>query len=57
VKRTIEKNIEYTIATFAIEKLKPSEDALDLCRENASGNISLVKAIDTIKDKYRVGRV
>lgn len=55
--RTIEKNIEYTIATFAIEQLKPSKDALKLCKENAMGNITLEKAIDTIKDRYRVGRV
>ena len=54
MKRQTEKNIEYTLATFAIEKLVPSKDAIHLCRENARGRIGIDQAIRTIKDKYKI---
>lgn len=54
--KEIQKNIDYTIATFAVEKLVPSREAIELCRKNAEGTITLDNAIDRIKNKYKVAR-
>lgn len=50
----VQENIDYTVSTFAIERLKPSETAIELCRKNAEGSISLENAIEKIKKKYQV---
>lgn len=55
--KEIQKNINYTLATFAVEKLVPSKEAIELCRKNAEGEITLNNAIDEIKRKYKTARV
>jgi hypothetical protein len=55
--KEIQKNIDYTLSTFAIEKLKPSKVAIELCRKNAEGSISLENAIQEIKNRYKVARI
>lgn len=56
MKREIKKNIEYTIATLAVEKLVPSREALELCKENAEGTITLDNAIAELKSRYKADR-
>ena len=55
--KEIQKNINYTLATFAVEKLVPSREAIELCRRNAEGKITLDNAINEIKRKYKTARI
>ena len=52
-KRT-KHNIEYTLSTLAVEGLKPSREAIQLCKEVSDKKISLDDAIYAIKVKYGV---
>lgn len=54
MKDTIEKNIQYAVSTFAVEKLTPSREAIQLCRTTALGQKSLEDAIFLIKQKYGI---
>ena len=55
--KKIQKNIDYTLATFAVENLSPSKEAMELCRKNAEGKITLDNAIKLIKERYRTARI
>lgn len=57
MKKEIKDNLEYSLSTFAIEKLRPSDKAIELSRKNAEGTISLDHVIEEIKRKYRVAGV
>lgn len=57
MKKEIKDNLEYSLSTFAIEKLRPSDKAIELSRKNAEGAISLDHAIEEIKRKYRVAGI
>lgn len=50
----IEKDIQYAVSTFAVEKLTPSKEAIQLCRTTALGQKSLQEAILIIKQKYGI---
>jgi hypothetical protein len=57
LKKQVEKNIRYTLATFAVEKLVPSKDAVRLCRDTANGKIGIGQAVRTMKEKYKASGV
>ena len=49
------KNIKYTLATFAVEGLKPSKDAIRLYEKLDEGKLSLKETIAAIEHKHDVG--
>lgn len=49
--KTIE-NLKYSIATHAVEKLMPSQEAIRICKRVAEGRISGDKAVEQIKRNY-----
>lgn len=51
-----ESNIRYIVSTLAIEDLKPSQEALDLCRELFEGKINSADAEKSIFAKYGINR-
>lgn len=46
------QQIEYTLATHAIEKLVPSKDALRLCEQMADGAVTADAAVSSILERY-----
>lgn len=48
------RNINYTISTFAIEGLRPSDDAIRLYEKMEDGELSLGDVLKEIERKYRV---
>lgn len=48
------KNIEYTLSTFAVEGLKPSEYAVSLYEHLDEGKISLSDVIKVIEQKHNL---
>ena len=50
------KQIEYTLATHAIEKLIPSEEAIYLCEQMASGMINADEAVSSILEQYGLSK-
>jgi len=46
------KNIEYTLSTFAVEGLRPSDYAVRIYENLDEGKISLSDAIKAIKQKH-----
>lgn len=46
------QQIEYTLATHAIEKLIPSKEALHLCEQMANGAINADTAVSSILERY-----
>ena len=46
------QQLEYTLATHAIEKLVPSEEALRLCERMADGEISADAAVAFLLEQY-----
>lgn len=51
-----EKMLEYTLATHAVERMKPSQEAVSLCKQIASGSISADYAVAQLKVKYGIRR-
>lgn len=49
-----QKNIEYLLGTFAVEGLRPSEDALHICERMGDGEITLQEALREIERKHGV---
>lgn len=47
------KNIRYTLSTFAIEGLRPSEEAIQLYERMEDGELSLGEVLREIEGKYR----
>ena len=52
-----QKQIEYTLATHAIEKLFPSKDALLLCERMDSEKLSVDAAVASILERYGLSQV
>lgn len=52
--KPVDKNLKYTLATHAVERMVPSKEAVQLCRENAEGRINADTAVKLIKQKYGV---
>ena len=52
-----EKNLEYTLATQAIEKLRPSQKAIDLCEQVGTGEISADTAVSILLKHYALDQV
>lgn len=50
------KQIEYAVATHAIENLSPSKEALQLCREVADGRLSGSEAAASLMKRYGLKR-
>ena len=48
------KNIEYTLSTFAVEGLKPSDYAVKIFGRLDEGKISLADAIKAIEQKHEL---
>lgn len=51
------KKIEYTLATHAIERLTPSQDALRLCEQMADGVLNADAAVSFVLERYGLVRV
>lgn len=49
------KNIDYTLATFAVEGLRPSEEAIKLYIKMEEGKLSLADTLAAIERKHEVG--
>jgi len=52
-----QKQIEYTLATHAIEKLSPSKEALLLCERMDSEKLSADAAVASLLERYGLSRV
>lgn len=50
------QKIEYTLATHAIDKLIPSEEALCLCEQMASGAIKVDETVSSILEQYGLAK-
>lgn len=48
------RSIDYTLATLAVEGLRPSTEALHLCKRRANGELTLDEVVEAIKRKYGV---
>lgn len=51
------KQIEYTLATHAVERLTPSKEAIRLCELISDGKMSADRAVDTLLSQYGLKRV
>ncbi len=51
-----EKQVAYTLATHAIENMKPSRDAVRLCRQMADGKLRADEAVSLLLRKHGVGK-
>lgn len=51
------KQIEYMLATHAIENLLPSKEAVRLCERMDSEKLSADAAVATVLEQYGVSRV
>lgn len=51
------RQVEYTLATLAIEGLTPSKEAVRYCEQISDGKISADKAVDGILCKHGLLRV
>lgn len=52
--KAVAKQIEYAVSTLAIEKLRPSDEAIKLCEQMAEGKISTDAAILAILTQHGV---
>ena len=52
-----QEDLEYTLATHAIEKLVPSKEARHLCEQMSEGAVSANDAVEAILRQYGVKRV
>lgn len=50
--REASKQIEYCLATLAIEKLHPSDEAISLCKQMTEGKISTEAAVAKLLKNY-----
>jgi len=48
------KNIKYSLDTFKIEGLKPSEEAINYMYLVSKGKMTLTEALELIKEKYKI---
>ena len=55
--RQSKQQIEYTLATHAIEKLIPSKEALSLCEQMIDGTVNADAAVSSILERYGLTRV
>lgn len=55
--QTGKKHLEYTVSTHAVERLKPSKDAMRLCEQISDGKISADAAVEALLHLYGLKRV
>lgn len=55
--RQNKQQIEYTLATHAIEKLFPSKEALRLCEQMSDGTMNADAAVSSILERYGLVKV
>ena len=51
-----QKNIQYTLASHAVERLRPSDDAIDLMQKMSEGKISADDAVNQLLKKYGISQ-
>ena len=51
------KQMEYTVCTYAVEHLTPSQDAMRLCEQISNGTISADAAVEKLLQLYDLKRV
>lgn len=51
-----QKNIQYTLASHAIERMRPSNDAIDLMQKMSDGKISADDAVNQLLKKYGISK-
>lgn len=51
------RQIEYTLATHAIERLTPSRDALRLCEKVADGKLNADAAVESVLARHGLKRM
>ena len=51
-----QKNIQYTLASHAVERLRPSDDAIDLMQKMSEVKISADDAVNQLLKKYGVSQ-
>ena len=56
MKKSSQKAVKYMLATHAVEHIKPSREAVRLCKQVASGNISADYAVAQIMRNYGIRR-
>jgi hypothetical protein len=52
--KRVKEHVQYSIATHAVEKMKPSRKAIRLCEQVAAGCISADHAVEQIKRSYGI---
>ena len=55
--RNSKRQLEYTTATHAIERLTPSRDALHLCAQVPDEQVSTDTAVETLLHLYDLKRI
>ena len=51
-----QKNVKYTLASHAVERLRPSDDAINLMQKMSDGKISADDAVNQLLKKYGVSQ-
>lgn len=51
------KQIEYTLATYAIERLTPSKETIRLCEQICDGKLNADQAVELLLKQYGLKRV
>lgn len=51
-----QKNVKYTLASHAVERLRPSDDAIELMQKMSDGKISADDAVNQLLKKYGVSQ-
>ena len=54
MKTRTQRNIDYTLSTFAVEGLRPSGDTVKLYRRLEEGKLSLADAIKKVERKHNL---
>ena len=49
-----EKQVSYTLGTYAIENLSPSKDAIRFCEQISDGTLSADQAVEEMLQKYGI---
>lgn len=51
-----QKNVKYTLASHAVERLRPSNDAIELMQKMSDGKINADDAVNQLLKKYGVSQ-
>ena len=52
-KKKVSQNLRSTIASFAVEDIAPSKQALRYCRKRDAGEVSCKQEVELLKKKYK----